>query len=96
MRICHSCLKILEIKTPMGRQELCAFCGTDIQCCLNCAFYASGAYNDCREPQAERVIEKSRSNFCDFFVFRNAESDLKEKAPKESAKMKLESLFKAD
>ena len=96
MKICHSCLKILEIKTPAGRQELCVFCGSDLHCCLNCTFYARGAYNDCREPQAERVVEKGRGNFCDYFVFRDATSDLKEKAVKQSAKTKLESLFKAD
>jgi hypothetical protein len=96
MKICHACLKALEIKTPMGWQELCVFCGYDLRCCLNCTFHARGAYNDCREPQAERVVEKGRSNFCDYFVFREAASNLKEKAAKESAKTKLESLFKAD
>jgi hypothetical protein len=25
------------------------------------------AYNECREPQAERVLDKERSNMCDFF-----------------------------
>ncbi len=36
--------------------------------CLNCSFYAPGAANDCREPQAERVVDKERANFCEFFV----------------------------
>jgi hypothetical protein len=94
MKICHACLKALEIKTPVGRQELCVFCGFDLHCCLNCRHYVRGAYNDCREPQAERVIEKGRSNFCDYFVFREAAPDLKEKAAKGSAKTTLESLFK--
>jgi hypothetical protein len=53
-----------------------------------------GAYNDCREPQAERVIEKGRSNFCDFLVFRDAETNGKGKDSGESAKTKMESLFK--
>jgi hypothetical protein len=35
--------------------------------CRNCAFYAAGAYNDCREPCAERVVDKERANFCEFF-----------------------------
>lgn len=53
-----------------------------------------GAYNDCREPQAERVIEKNRSNFCDFFVFRDAEAGRKGKDSGGSVKTKIESLFK--
>jgi len=91
---CHACQKFLDVKIPVGRQELCPFCGSDLHCCRNCAFYAKGAYNECREPQAERVLEKGRSNFCDFFAFREGSPDLKETADKASARMKLESLFK--
>jgi hypothetical protein len=94
MKQCHACLKALEIKTPVGRREACPFCGADLHCCLNCAHYNIGSYNDCREPQAERVIEKDRSNFCDFFVFREAEIVARGKYSGEPAKAKIESLFK--
>jgi hypothetical protein len=93
MKKCHKCLKALEIKTPVGRRESCPFCGADLHCCLNCAFHETGTYNDCREPQAERVIEKGRSNFCDFFFFRDAEMGGKGKDSGESVKTKIESLF---
>ena len=63
MKKCRACLKGLEIKTAVGRREICPFCGSDLHCCLNCVHYNIGAYNDCREPPAERVIEKDRSNF---------------------------------
>jgi hypothetical protein len=95
MKRCHACLKGLEIMPPVGRREGCPFCGSDLHCCLNCAFHKKGAYNECREPQAERVIEKGRSNFCDFFIFRDAETDGKGKDSGESAKTKMESLFKS-
>jgi hypothetical protein len=94
MKRCHACLKGLEIKTPVGRREICPFCGSDLHGCLNCAFHEMGAYNDCREPQTERVIEKNRSNFCDFFVFRDTEMGGKGKDSGESAKTTMESLFK--
>ena len=94
MKRCHACLKGFEIKTPVGRREICPFCGSDLHCCLNCVFHATGAYNDCREPQAERVIEKNRSNFCDYFVFRDAEMGDKGKDSGETVKTKMESLFK--
>jgi len=94
MKICHACLKGLEVKTPVRRRETCPFCGSDLHCCLNCIFHATGAYNDCREPQAERVVEKARSNFCDFFVFRDADADAKGKNSGESLKTKMASLFK--
>lgn len=44
-------------------------CRSDLHCCRNCSFYDEKAYNNCREPQADRVLEKDRSNFCDFFEF---------------------------
>jgi hypothetical protein len=93
---CRACFKELEIKIPVGRQEICLFCQSDLHCCLNCTFYVTGAYNSCREPQAERVIEKGRSNFCGYFVFRDAAQDNQEKEIRDTAKAKLDALFKMD
>ncbi len=95
MKKCQSCLKEIEIKLPVGRQETCVFCGADLHCCRNCSFYMTGSYNECRETQAERVAEKDRSNFCDYFVFREAGDD-REKESREMAKKKLEALFNND
>lgn len=95
---CHACLKELNISSPAGRQEICEFCGSDLHCCLNCKFYKTGAYNDCREPQAERVIDENRGNFCDYFTFGPAlqtnQKDISQKT--ENAREKLESIFKKD
>lgn len=96
MKRCHECLKELEIKLPVGRQEICIFCQSDLHCCLNCTFHAMGAYNLCREPQAERVIEKGQSNFCGYFVFRDSVQDNKEKDIRDAAKAQLDALFKMD
>lgn len=94
--ICHACLKELDIRPPIGRREVCAFCGADLHCCRNCRFYKPDSYNDCREPQAARVVEKSRSNFCDYFSFKSAPQS-KSGNKIEDAKSKLEALFnKAD
>lgn len=38
-----------------------------MRCCRNCAHYDVGYNNQCREPQAERQVEKERGNFCDYF-----------------------------
>ncbi len=52
----------------VGRREECPSCGSDVHVCKNCQHYDPKIYNECREPQAEVVREKDRSNFCDFFV----------------------------
>lgn len=42
--------------------------------CRNCAHHDTSAYNECREPQADRVLEKERSNFCDYFTPRSGQA----------------------
>ena len=92
MNICRHCKKEIPADLFIGRQEQCPFCRSDLHSCLNCVFYERGGYNDCREVQAERVLDKSRSNFCDFFHFRNESG--KTKAVPFDPKDKLEALFK--
>ncbi|MHB8138407.1 MAG: hypothetical protein ACYDGO_08490 [Smithellaceae bacterium] len=70
MKICSGCKKEIPADWFIGRQTQCPFCGADLHSCLNCVFYERGAYNDCRESQAERVLDKIRLNFCDYFRFR--------------------------
>lgn len=70
MKICHACGKEVVLPHRAGRKDACPFCRADLRCCLNCTFYEPAAYNQCREGQAERVLEKDRANFCDFFRFR--------------------------
>lgn len=74
MAVCFSCGAQLDSVDKPGRAETCTVCGADVHCCCNCEFYDLGSYNDCRETQAERVLEKDRSNFCDYFVFKQGAS----------------------
>jgi len=92
MKTCHKCKKEIEEDFFVGRQAQCPSCGADLHCCLNCSFYDAGAYNDCREPQADRVLDKARSNFCDFFRFK--QSTKSSGGADLNPKDKLESLFK--
>ncbi len=93
MKVCFRCKKEVDADGTIGRRDTCPFCGADLHCCLNCRFYDLAAYNQCREPQAERVLEKDRSNFCDYFRFRESVHDAPETGGG-SAKEKLEALFK--
>lgn len=89
---CHHCKKEVQITDRVGRGDTCPFCNADAHCCLNCTFYDISAYNDCREPNAERVLDKDRANFCDYFEFAQ---DRKGGLPSKEldAKAKLEALF---
>ena len=65
---CHACGASVEILGVLSRSARCERCGADLRCCLNCRFHESSAYNECLEPAAERVLEKDRANFCDYFA----------------------------
>lgn len=94
MKFCHSCSKELALIRKPGREETCPHCGADLHICLNCSFYSPGAYNECREPQAERVVEKKRSNFCDYFVFIDDAARKGQAAKKDDPRSRLDALFK--
>jgi hypothetical protein len=91
MNICHKCIKVIADDFFVGRQSQCTSCGADLHCCFNCSFYDVGTYNDCREPQAERVLDKTRSNFCDFFRFKQTAKSTG--SADSRTKDKLEDLF---
>ena len=66
---CYKCNKALELESGMkvGRQEECPHCYASIHCCKMCFFYDPTAYNECKEPTADRIVDKEKPNFCDFF-----------------------------
>lgn len=77
----------------VGRRDECHKCRADVHVCKNCAHYDPKAYNECREPQADVVQEKERSNFCDYFTPRmgGVESGV---SAADKAKAAFEALFK--
>ena len=89
---CHSCGKAFELEDKVGRQQTCPDCNAYLHCCLNCRFYDPSVYNECREPQAERVVDKEQANFCDYFEPGQKRTASDNKA--EAAKQQLENLFK--
>jgi hypothetical protein len=54
-------------QSDYGREAGCMACGKPTHVCRNCRHYAPGRPNDCLEPLAERVLDKTRANFCDHF-----------------------------
>jgi hypothetical protein len=71
MNLCHHCGRELQLMDPVRREDSCPHCKSDVKVCLNCRFHDPGANNQCREPAAEWVSEKTKSNFCEFFELRH-------------------------
>ena len=74
---CYKCQKEVQVESnqDISRSEECQHCYTSLRCCHMCKFYDKSAYNECKEPTAERVLDKEKANFCDFFKIANSKSD---------------------
>jgi hypothetical protein len=66
MGTCWSCGKKID-PNQYHRQDSCPHCGRDTHACKNCEFHDRAFNNECRESSADRVVDKEKSNFCDFF-----------------------------
>ena len=91
---CVFCNKNVKMKGMVSRRDVCPHCGRDLRCCKQCKFYDTSAYNDCREVAAERIIDKERANFCDFFIPRGSNVSGGSQNRTKEAKAALEALFK--
>jgi hypothetical protein len=66
---CYNCNNqtVLSLHDRLLRSEECAKCKVMLHCCKMCIFYDSKSYNECRESNAERVVDKDKANFCSYF-----------------------------
>lgn len=94
MTLCHKCKREINVPKTVGRKDICPLCQADLRCCLNCRYYALDYYNQCHESQAERVLDKNRSNFCDYFKFKDSVFGETTGIDKDSIRKKLDDLFK--
>jgi hypothetical protein len=56
-----------------------------------CKFYDQQVYNECRESNAERIVDKEKSNFCDYFSLSDGKNT---EDTKKNLKSAADSLFK--
>lgn len=91
---CYKCQFELELPIPLSRQEACYKCLADLRCCKMCIHFDLSVYNDCRENQAERIVEKEKANFCSYFELRDNINSTDPILQKELTLSKAKSLFK--
>ena len=91
---CHGCGAEREVAAGerVGFREVCDGCGRDLHVCRNCRFHDASAYNECREPNAERVSDREQSNRCEYFV--SASGQPGAEAANAGARSALDGLFK--
>ncbi len=89
---CAFCGGKVSLEGTVSKNDTCSHCGKDLRCCKQCKFYDPHSYNNCREVLAERIVDKERSNFCDYFVPRGSRGGKTNRT--QDAKRALEALFK--
>jgi hypothetical protein len=66
---CWKCgASLADEPLPLARETRCRSCGADQHVCRLCLYFQTGIANECREPIAERVVDKARANFCGYFM----------------------------
>ena len=93
MPACHKCARQLNPESDYGRQDTCPGCGFSTRSCLNCTYYDPSRYNECSEPVAERIVDKEKGNFCDYFKPGDRKSG-SASSGKDAAMKAAEALFK--
>ncbi|MBW1767748.1 MAG: hypothetical protein JRJ65_11955 [Deltaproteobacteria bacterium] len=91
---CAFCGDVINIEKNVRRQDTCPRCNRDLRCCKQCKFYEPSAYNECREVSAERIVDKGRANFCDYFLLKGSKEGGGSFNRTKNAKKALEDLFK--
>jgi len=90
---CYNCGHTIELNDRVTHTATCEKCTSFLKCCLNCKFYDPNAYNECLEFSADRVKDKEKANFCDFFEPASG-SNFKQNKRKDDSLKKLNDLFK--
>ena len=90
---CVFCKYKIKIDGKVSRRDTCPQCKRDLRCCKQCKFYDKSAYNECREVSAERIVDKERANYCDYFVPRGSKDGGGNFNRSKDAKKALEALF---
>ena len=96
MANCVKCGSELNISdfSVISRNDDCDSCGADVRACIFCKFYDESKHNECSEPSADRVVDKEKANFCDYYHFGNLSGASGSLDEKKEALKKLDDLFK--
>ena len=91
---CFFCGRQIDTRERVGFRDSCPGCDRPLHACRNCNFYDLKYHNECRETQAERVVDKDRANFCEYFTPSMGRAGAAGVSAKSAAASKLEELFK--
>jgi hypothetical protein len=94
---CWKCgIELKNILLPFSRYEECSSCKTDLHVCISCKNYDPVISDGCREDRADFVLDKDKSNFCDYFKVNCKAYKKKDNSESRQARAQLAALFGED
>ena len=69
---CWKCSTEIAAVERIGFRDRCPRCDSALHVCRNCNLYDPVLSNQCRETIVERVVDKERANFCEYFTILRA------------------------
>lgn len=82
-----------DLPLPLSRFAECKSCHASLHVCRQCEFHDTGVANECREPIADKVKDKSRANFCAYLRPRAGAFVAADGTAGVTARSELEALF---
>ncbi len=92
MGVCVICGTSVDDKFPVSRLAHCLRCTADLHACRQCFWYDARVAKQCREPMAEWMADKEKSNFCDYYKL-NDKTRVVADTKADEAKEALKKLF---
>ena len=91
---CWNCAAALvDIPLPLGARAQCRACRASLPACRMCIFFDRTVSKQCREPVAEEVQDKTRSNFCRYLQPTPRAFSAKDTGKAQAAQSELDALF---
>lgn len=81
-----------DLLLPLPRHEECPHCRAQLHVCRMCEFFDTVAPQQCREPVADLVSDKTRANFCGYFKL-NPHAFTETPDPAGASRRELDALF---
>ena len=92
--VCYNCnYSLAEFCLPLSRRDMCPSCSVHLHVCKMCVSYDPTVIGQCREDDAEEVLDKERLNFCEWFAPAAGAFDAGRSAEQAKAQADLDSLF---
>lgn len=95
--LCWNCGKNTGMMGKVTRGDACPQCLADLRCCRGCRHFDPTRRFQCRERIETNIVNKEKSNFCDFYQVREAYKTAggisHQKDSKDTRKKKFDDLF---